>query len=96
MEVWNFEVEHERMMQLIDSYHDVAADDGDDPQDDALGDDDRLTPVAEEEDDEEMIGGAGGGGRREEGERRRWRWKEAGAFLIGSPADTAKSIWTSG
>ena len=53
------------MMQLIDSYHDVAADDGDDPQDEGLGDDDRLTPVAEEEDDEEMIGG--GGGRRERG-----------------------------
>ncbi|MCG8625224.1 MAG: hypothetical protein MJE68_24905, partial [Proteobacteria bacterium] len=62
---FNFEVEHEKMMQLIDSYHDVAADDGDDPQDEGLGDDDRLTPVAEEEDDEEMIGG--GGGRRERG-----------------------------
>ena len=55
------------MMQLIDSYHDVAADDGDDPQDNSLGDDDHLTPVAEEEDDEEMIGGAGGGGRRGSG-----------------------------
>lgn len=54
------------MLQLIDSYHDVAAEDGDDPQDDSLGDDDHLTPVAEEEDDEEMFGGAGGG-RRERG-----------------------------
>ena len=54
------------MLQLIDSYHDVAAEDGDDPQDDSLGDDDRLTPVAEEEDDE-MIGGAGGGGRERGG-----------------------------
>ena len=70
MEVWNFEVEHERMLQLINSYHDIAAEDGDDPQDDSLGDDDCLTPVVEEEDDEEMIGGAGGGGRRERGGRK--------------------------
>ena len=66
------------MMQLINSYHDVAAEDGDDPQDDSFIDDDRLTPVVEEEDEELDIGehqprGAeGGGGGRGRGKQVRF------------------------
>ena len=55
------------MLQFINSYHDVAAENGDDPQDDSFIEDDRLTPIVEEE-DEEMGGGAGarggGGGKQ--------------------------------
>lgn len=70
-------------MELIDSYHDVAVEDSDDPQDDSLIDDDRLTPVVEEEDDEYETGrgGAEGGGERR---RERGRGKQV-RFSSGLP-----------
>ena len=56
------------MLQLINSYHDVAAENGDGPQDDSFIEDDRLTPVVEEEDEEMGDGtgarGGGGGGKQ--------------------------------
>ena len=39
------------MLQLINSFHDIAAED--DQQEDSLIDDDRLTPVAEEEEEQD-------------------------------------------
>ena len=54
------------MMQLINSYHNVAAEDGDDPQDDSFIDNHRLTPVVEEEDKELVLGNIIRGELREE------------------------------